>query len=161
VRREGLDHRRVRVPLLALRHRALEQRKVEFTLAKLLAQAWTGVGKAIQSYANFITGKRPELNKKSVIPGADRESNLPDPRPDDANNKAAEAAAKRQRDLAFQLFDLRNELNKRLYENEIDYAERAAEFNKQTPESLMSAIEMLAGNLGVIPNVDADRKSVV
>ena len=39
VRREGLDHRRVRVPLLALRHRALEQRKVEFTLAKLLAQA--------------------------------------------------------------------------------------------------------------------------
>jgi len=35
------------------------------------------------------------------------------------------------------------------------YASAVAEFNKQTPESLMSAIEMLAGNLGVIPNVDA------
>jgi tape measure domain-containing protein len=110
-----------------------EMAKTAIQVAKLLAQAWTGVGKAIQSYVNFITGKRSELNKKPpVIPGSDRISNLPDPKPQAGDDKEA----RRQRDLAFQLFDLRNELNKRLYENEIDYAKRAAELNKQAIEDV-------------------------
>lgn len=79
---------------------------------------------------------KPAKSAAQQVAGSDRISNLPEPKPNDANNKAAEDAAKRQRDLAYQLFDLRNELNKRLYENEIDYFKRATDLNKQAIEDI-------------------------
>lgn len=88
----------------------------------------------IRELMKLIRGPEKPTKAAAKASGSDRESNLPEPKPDDANNKAAEDAAKRQRDLAYQLFDLRNELNKRLYENEIDYAKRAADLNKQAIE---------------------------
>jgi tape measure domain-containing protein len=88
----------------------------------------------IRELMKLIRGTEKPTKAAAKASGSDRESNLPDPKPNDANNKAAEDAAKRQRDLAYQLFDLRNELNKRLYENEIDYAKRVTDLNKQAIE---------------------------
>ena len=78
--------------------------------------------------------KKPAKAATQQVAGSDRISNLPDPR--DKKKDSDDKEAKRQRDLAYQLFDLRNELNKRLYENEIDYAKRATDLNKQAIEDV-------------------------